>query len=108
MTASAIVQLNRYSRGILYESRNLQRLVGPGSNLHPRVDLEGDWDYERHLEPLRSVVTKTRDLFERLEDPEAPSDDFELAWNGIMSSRLRETKAVIMQCEGLAPCTVIS
>jgi hypothetical protein len=60
--------------------------------LHPRVDLEGDWNYEQHLEPLRSVVTDTRDLFERLEDPEAPSRDFELAWNGIMPRRLRESK----------------
>jgi hypothetical protein len=47
-------------------------------------------DDERHLEPLRSAVTRTRDLLERLEDPEAPSDEFALAWNGIMPSRLRE------------------
>ena len=33
-----------------------------------------------------------RDLFECLEDPEALADDFELAWNGIMPSRLRESK----------------
>ena len=92
MTASASVQLKRYHRGILYEARNLQKIVDLGSNLHPRVDLEGDWNCERHLESLRSVVTNTRDLFERLEDPEAPSDDFELAWNGIMPSRLRESK----------------
>ena len=92
MTASASVQLKRYHRGILYEARNLQKIVDPGSNLHPRVDLEGNWNCERHLESLRSVVTNTRDLFERLEDPEAPFDDFELAWNGIMPSRLRESK----------------
>jgi hypothetical protein len=92
VTASASIQLKRYPRGILYEARNLQRLVDPGSDLHPRVDLEGDWDYERHLESLRSAVTNTRDLLERLEDPEAPSGDFELAWNGIMPSRLRESK----------------
>ena len=82
----------RYPRGILYDARNFQRLVNPGSNSHPKVDLEGDWNHERHLEFLRSVVASTRDLFERLEDPEAPSDDFELAWNGIMPSRLRESK----------------
>jgi hypothetical protein len=38
------------------------------------------------------VVTKTRDLLERLSDPEAPSDEFLLAWNGIMPSRLRKRK----------------
>lgn len=54
------------------------------------MDLEGELNYERYLESLRSVVANTRDLFERLEDPEAPSDDFELAWNGIMPSRLRD------------------
>lgn len=61
----------------------------PGFRVHPRDNLDGDWDEERHLEPLRSVVMKTRDLLERLSDPEeAPSDEFELAWNGIMHSRL--------------------
>jgi hypothetical protein len=92
VTAFTSVQLKRYPRGIIYDARNLQKLVDPGSNLHPRADLEGDWNCERHLESLRSVVTNTRDLFERLEDPEAPSDDFELAWIGIMPSRLRESK----------------
>jgi hypothetical protein len=92
VTASTSIQLKRYPREILYEARNLQRLVEPGSNSHPRVDLEGAWNHERHLESLRSVVTNTKDLFERLEDPEAPSDDFELAWNGIMPSRLRESR----------------
>jgi hypothetical protein len=33
---------------------------------------------------------RTRDLFERLSDPEAPSKEFELAWNGIMPHRLQE------------------
>jgi len=65
----------------------------PGSNIHPRNDSEGcEWDDERHLEPVRSVVTKTRDLLERLSDPEAPSGEFELAWNGIMPSKLRERR----------------
>jgi hypothetical protein len=41
---------------------------------------------------LRSALTETRNLLERLEDPEAPFDDFELAWNGIMLSRLQERK----------------
>jgi hypothetical protein len=54
--------------------------------------MEADWDDVRHLVSLRSAVTKTRDLFERLSDQEAPSDEFELAWNGIMPSRLRERK----------------
>jgi hypothetical protein len=62
----------------------------PGSNVHPTNKLKGNWDDERHLGPLRNVVTKTWDLFERLSDPEAPSNEFELAWNGIMPSRLRE------------------
>jgi len=52
------------------------------------MDLEGDWDEGRHLKPLRNTVTKTNDLIERLEDPEAPSNDLELAWNGIMPSRM--------------------
>jgi hypothetical protein len=64
-----------------------------GSYEHPRNNMEGEWDDERHLEPVRSVVTKTRDLFERLSDPEAPSGEFELAWNGIMPSKLRERRA---------------
>jgi len=54
--------------------------------------LKGNWDDEQHIGPLRNVVTKTRDLLERLSDPEAPSNEFELAWNGIMPSRLREKK----------------
>ncbi len=56
------------------------------------MDLEGDWDEGRHLKPLRNTVTKTNDLIERLEDPEAPSNDLELAWNGIMPSRMQERK----------------
>jgi hypothetical protein len=62
----------------------------PGSNVHPRNKLKSNWDDEQHLGPLRNVVTTTRDLLERLSDPEAPSNEFELAWNGIMPSRLRE------------------
>lgn len=60
--------------------------------MHPRNKLEGNWDDEQHTGSLRNVVMKTRDLLERLSDPEAPSDEFELAWNGIMPSRLREKK----------------
>jgi hypothetical protein len=67
------------------------------------VNLQGDWDGERHLEPIRNTVAKTKDLLERLEDPDAPFDramfdEFELAWNGIMPSRLRE-RAMIVQRE---------
>ena len=54
--------------------------------------MKGDWDDEGHIGPLRNLVTKTRDLLEHLSDPEAPSNEFELAWNGIMPSRLREKK----------------
>ena len=58
--------------------------------MHPGKDMEGDRDLEQYLEPLRNAVTKTRDLFERLSDPEAPSNEFQLAWNGIMPSRMQE------------------
>jgi hypothetical protein len=92
-TASTSIRLKQYPREITYEARNLQKRLEPGSNVHPDVSLEGDWDDEQHLEPLRSAVTKTRDLLERLEDPEAPSGEFELAWNGIMPSRLQERKS---------------
>lgn len=61
-----------------------------GSNVHLGKDVECDRDVERHLEPLRNAVTKTRDLFERLSDPEAPSNEFQLAWNGIMPNRMQE------------------
>ena len=86
------IRLKRYPRAILYEARNLQKRIEPGSNVHPGVDLEGWWDGELHLEPVRIAVTEARDLLERLEDPEAPTNDFEIAWNGIMPSRLRERK----------------
>lgn len=86
---SVRIRLKQYPRAILYEARNLQKRIEPGSNLHPGVDLEGQWDGEQHLEPVRSAVTETRDLLERLEDPEAPINEFEIAWNGIMPSRLR-------------------
>jgi len=62
----------------------------PGSNVHLGKDAESDRVVERHLEPLRNAVMKTRDLFERLADPEAPSHEFQLAWNGIMPSRMQE------------------
>lgn len=63
----------------------------PGSNVHPGKELDGDWDDERHLKPLRNVVTKARDLFQHFSDSDAPSlnNEFELAWNGIMPNRLR-------------------
>lgn len=89
---SARIRLKRYPRVILYEARNLQKRIEPGSNVHPGVDLEGDWDGERHLEPVRMAVTQARDLLERLEDPETPTNEFEIAWNGIMPSRLRQRK----------------
>ena len=89
------VRLKPFPRECLYEARNLQKGLEPGSSVHPSVNLEGDWDNERYLEPIRSAVTKTKDLLERLEDPDAPFeraefDEFELAWNGIMPCRLRE------------------
>lgn len=86
------IRLKRYPRVILYEARNLQKRIEPGSNVHPGVDLEGKWDGERHIEPVRMAVTQARDLLERLDDPEAPTNEFEIAWNGIMPSRLRERK----------------
>ena len=89
------VRLKPFPREILYEAHNLQKGLEPGSSVHPSVNLEGDWDNERHLEPIRIAVTKTKDLIGRLEDPDSPFDravfdEFELAWNGIMPSRLRE------------------
>jgi hypothetical protein len=87
---SARIRLKRCPRVILYEASNLQKRIEPGSNVHPGVDLEGDWDGERHLEPVRMAVTQARDLLERLEDPEVPTNEFEIAWNGIMPSRLRQ------------------
>jgi hypothetical protein len=90
--SSARTRLRRYSRVILYEARNLQKRIEPGSNVHPGVDVEGEWDGERHLEPVRIAVTQARDLLERLEDPQAPTNEFEIAWNGTMRSRLRERK----------------
>jgi len=90
--ASDRIQLKRHPRAILHEARNLRERIGPGSNVHPGVDLEGGWDGERHLGPVRIAVTEVRDLLERLEDPEAPTNEFELAWNGIMPSRIRERK----------------
>ncbi len=87
-TASAPIPLKQCCRKILYEAGNLQKRIEPGSNVHPGVNVEGEWDDKRHLEPLRSAVTQAKDLLERLEDPEAPTNEFELAWNGIMHSRL--------------------
>ncbi|KAH9065001.1 hypothetical protein EDB87DRAFT_1756197 [Lactarius vividus] len=95
--------------GILKEACGLQRRLEPGSSLHPKVDILDMWDAARDLEPLRSAVTKTRDLSRRLSeylsehDPEFPTDpkfptkDFECAWNGIMPSKLR------MRSHRLAP-----
>ncbi|KAH9075550.1 hypothetical protein EDB83DRAFT_2549245 [Lactarius deliciosus] len=80
---------------ILKEACGLQRRLEPGSSLHPKVDILDMWDAARDLGPLRSAVTKTRDLSKRLSehlsahDPEFPTRDFECAWNGIMPSKLR-------------------
>jgi hypothetical protein len=63
---------------ILYDPGKLQECIEPGSDVHPKADLEGEWDDRRHLELLRNAVTKTRELLERLE---ASSDEIELAWN---------------------------
>ena len=54
--------------------------------------MEDEWDATKYLEPLRSAVMKTRNLLGRLSDPEAPSKEFELAWNGIMPHRLQESE----------------
>jgi hypothetical protein len=66
-------------------------MLKPGSDIHPRESLDDEWDATRHLGPLRSAVRKAKDLLECLSDPEAPSKEFELAWNGIMPDRLRES-----------------
>ncbi|KAI9453661.1 hypothetical protein BJY52DRAFT_1418183 [Lactarius psammicola] len=62
---------------ILKEARELQRLLEPRSSLHPQADVRGVWDAARDLGPLRSVVTKARDLSERLSDPRFPTAEFE-------------------------------
>ncbi|KAH9016161.1 hypothetical protein EDB85DRAFT_1898307 [Lactarius pseudohatsudake] len=79
-------QMNR----ILKEAHDLRKRLDPGSTLHPRVGLPAGWDATRDLEPLRSVVAKVKDLFERLSDPRFPTVEFECAWNGIMPSKLRK------------------
>ena len=85
--APASNQLIQYLSGIFDEACRLQKSLEPGSHLHPKENLGNDtW----HIEPLRNAVMKTRDLFELFSDPEAPSDDFEAAWNGIMSIKLQE------------------
>jgi hypothetical protein len=86
------IWLTQNLSGILDEARHLQETLEPRSHLHPRDNLGDDceWDVMQHLEPLRNVVMKTMDLFKRLSDPEAPSDEFELAWNGIMPHSLQE------------------
>ncbi|KAH9172877.1 hypothetical protein EDB89DRAFT_842082 [Lactarius sanguifluus] len=81
---------------ILREARELRRRLEPGSSysLHPQVDTQSRWDAARDLGPLRSTVTKTRDLSRRLSehlsdhDPEFPTGEFECAWNGIMPSEV--------------------
>ncbi|KAI9453665.1 hypothetical protein BJY52DRAFT_1288038 [Lactarius psammicola] len=83
---------------ILKEARELQKRLGPESSLHPQAHILDAWDAARDLEPLRSAVTKASDLFERLSDPrfptvEVPTVEFELAWNGIMPSKLRKFRS---------------
>ncbi|KAH9013087.1 hypothetical protein EDB85DRAFT_2281005 [Lactarius pseudohatsudake] len=53
---------------ILKEACGLQRRLEPGSSLHPKVDILDVWDAARDLGPLRSAVTKTRDLSKRLSE----------------------------------------
>ena len=83
------MRLKQHRSDILKEARELRRRLEPGSRLHPEADIRSGWDAARDLGPLRSAVTKARDLFERLSDPRFPTGEFECAWNGIMPSKLR-------------------
>ncbi|KAH9065003.1 hypothetical protein EDB87DRAFT_1574726 [Lactarius vividus] len=90
------MRLTQNRSDILKEARELRRRLEPGSSysLHPQVDTQGMWDAARDLGPLRSAVTKTRDLSERLSehlsdhDSGFPTEELECAWNGIMTSRI--------------------
>ncbi len=84
------MRLKQHHSDILKEARELQRHLEPGSSLHPQAHILDVWDAARDLGPMRSAVTKARDLFERLSDPRFPIVEFERAWNGIMPSKLRK------------------
>jgi len=75
---------------ILKGARELRRLLEPGSGFHPRVDSQHVWVAARDLGPLRSAVTKARELSERRSDPRFPTVEFECAWNGIMPRKLQK------------------
>jgi hypothetical protein len=97
------MRLKQHRSGILKDARELQRRLEPGSSLHPQADIPDGWYPARDLGPLRSAVTKVRDLFKRLSDPKFPTvefltvelkreferkfeREFKCAWNGIMPS----------------------
>ena len=84
------MRLKQHHSGILKDARELQISLEPGSSLHPQADIPDGWYAARDLGPLRSAVTKVRDLFKRLSDQRCPTlrFEFECAWNGIMPSKL--------------------
>jgi hypothetical protein len=84
------MRLKQHCSDILKEARELRRRLEPGSSFHPQVDSQHVWNAARDLGLLRSAVTKTRDLFERLADPRFPTVEFECAWNGIMPRKLQK------------------
>ena len=84
------MRLTQHRSDILKEARELRRRLDPGSSFHPQADIQHMWDAERDLGPLRSVVTKARDLSELLSDPMFPNVEFECAWNGIMPCKLQK------------------
>ena len=84
------MRLKQHRSGILKEAHGLRNRLEPGTTLHTRVRLQDEWDAVRDLEPLRGAVIKVRDLLERFSDPKFPAVEFECAWKGIMSSKLRK------------------
>jgi hypothetical protein len=92
------MRLKQHRSVILKEARELRRRLEPGSSFHPQADIQHVWDAARDLAPLRSAVTKARDLSELLSDPQFPTVEFECAWNGIMPCKLRK--------RGHTECTV--
>jgi hypothetical protein len=84
------MRLNQHRSDILKEARELRRRLEPGSSFHRQADIQHAWDAAQDLAPLRSAVTKARDLSELLSDPQFPTVEFECAWNGIMPRKLRQ------------------
>ncbi|KAI0258662.1 hypothetical protein BC834DRAFT_910336, partial [Gloeopeniophorella convolvens] len=71
--------------GIVKEGTALLEQLKPGSP----TSIHSAGEDARWLEDLRSAVVRARHLIENLSDPDAPMDDFKLAFDGIMPEELR-------------------